>query len=60
MHKSQIASHRMRTCGALALRSPRSGFPACAWPPPPASTPNPEQPRRFAQSPRLRPIPDRD
>eukprot|EP00965_Chrysotila_dentata_P028870 959697-Pleurochrysis_carterae.AAC.1 len=28
--------HRMRTCGALALRSPGSGTLACAWPPPPA------------------------
>eukprot|EP00965_Chrysotila_dentata_P254696 6211969-Pleurochrysis_carterae.AAC.6 len=49
----------MRTCGALALRPPSSEFPACAWPPPPASTPDSKPPRRCAQPSRLRPLPDR-
>eukprot|EP00965_Chrysotila_dentata_P156668 5176432-Pleurochrysis_carterae.AAC.1 len=29
----------MRTCGALAFRSPSFGIPTCAWPPPPAIIP---------------------
>eukprot|EP00965_Chrysotila_dentata_P006885 224611-Pleurochrysis_carterae.AAC.1 len=34
-----IALHRMRTCGALALRSPTSGILARAWPSTPAEHP---------------------
>eukprot|EP00965_Chrysotila_dentata_P162217 5356899-Pleurochrysis_carterae.AAC.1 len=35
------SSHRMRTCGALAPRSPGSGNLASAWPRPPAERPRP-------------------
>eukprot|EP00965_Chrysotila_dentata_P210313 6185815-Pleurochrysis_carterae.AAC.2 len=45
---------RMRNRGTLALQhSPSYGFPACAWPLPPVSTPNRSRPHRCAQPPRL-------
>eukprot|EP00965_Chrysotila_dentata_P238853 6202757-Pleurochrysis_carterae.AAC.3 len=55
----KLHSRRMRTRGALALCSSSSGLTACAWPPLPTSTPDPELPRWCAQPPLLRPLPDR-
>eukprot|EP00965_Chrysotila_dentata_P189536 6173367-Pleurochrysis_carterae.AAC.1 len=49
----------MHTCGALALRSPSSRNPARDGRPCPLSAPYLEPPRRCAQPPLLRPLPDR-
>eukprot|EP00965_Chrysotila_dentata_P209277 6185199-Pleurochrysis_carterae.AAC.2 len=57
MHSFPFDSHRIRTYEALALRSPNFGFPACAWPPPPACTPTQSRPVG-ALSPRPRLLPD--
>eukprot|EP00965_Chrysotila_dentata_P073532 2428966-Pleurochrysis_carterae.AAC.1 len=48
----------MHTCGALALRSPSSWKPARDGRPCPASAPFLEPPRRCAQPPFLRLLPD--
>eukprot|EP00965_Chrysotila_dentata_P113808 3761997-Pleurochrysis_carterae.AAC.1 len=53
-------THRMRTCGALALRSSSSRNLARDGRPCPLSAPFPEPPRtRCAQPPSLRSLPDR-
>eukprot|EP00965_Chrysotila_dentata_P261213 6214178-Pleurochrysis_carterae.AAC.1 len=53
-----LDSRRMHTYGALALRSPSSWKPVCDGRPCPVSAPFLEPPRRCAQAPRLRPLPD--
>eukprot|EP00965_Chrysotila_dentata_P191431 6174521-Pleurochrysis_carterae.AAC.12 len=61
-HLPILQSHRMRPCGPLVRRSTSTGFTACAWPPPPASTTDVEPCCKSFQfqCPRLRPFPDRD